>query len=131
MGTSGFLKKHSTLLAFSISLASSSVFVACGDDESVGDVQPYPDSGTGGAGASTGQTGGAPNTGGAKTGGAPGTGGAKTGGAPGTGGTNTGGANTGGANTGGGGANTGGTDGATDAPTSNGDAADALAPDGN
>ena len=125
MGTSGFLKKHSTLLVFSAALASSSVFVACGDDESVGAVAPYDSGATGGSGGNIGVTGGTPGSGGTRTGGSPGTGGTRTGGAPGTGGTGTGGTGTGGAGTGGG--NTGG-GGGTDAPTSNGDAA-GLGPD--
>ena len=129
MGTSGLLRRNSTVLAFTLSLAASTVFVACGDDSEVTNPAPYDSGATGGSGGGTGQTGGAQNTGGLKTGGAPNTGGVKTGGAPNTGGAKTGGApNTGGAPTGGA---AGATDSGSDAPTSNGDAADGLAPDGN
>jgi len=90
---SSLLKRHSTLLAFTLSIASSVAFVACGDDD--GENPPAGDGGTGGkaggtggakaTGGSTGSTGGAKATGGA--GGGPSTGGSKsTGGTPGTGG---------------------------------------------
>lgn len=122
MGTSGFLRRHSTLIAFSVSLTASSVFVACGDDSTVEQPPIIVDGGSGGAA-----------NGGAGNGGTPSSGGKGNGGS-GTGGLGSGGASSGGAGNGGASAGGAAGDAATDtgdSTTSNGDAAsDALAPDG-
>jgi hypothetical protein len=110
------LRRHTTLAAFSLSLAASTAFVACGSDSTT----TAPSSDGGDAGVRTG-SGGATGTGGrASAGGAANTGGkggAGTGGKGGAGGT--GGKGTGGKGAGG------------DTVTSNGDASsDAMVPDG-
>lgn len=78
---SSLLKRHSTLLAFTLSIAASTAFVACGDDDGDGP-KPGDDGGSGGS-SSGGKTG----SGGAATGGKTGSGGVGgAGGGPGSGG---------------------------------------------
>ena len=89
MGTLSFVRRHSTLIAFTVSLGASAVFVACGSDSN----NPGTDGGTGGATPDSG-TGGSTSTGGKSSGGSAGkggTGGVGTGGKGGTGGLGTGG----------------------------------------
>ena len=115
MGTLSFVRRHSTLIAFTVSLGASAVFVACGSDNN----GTVTDSGAGGSVDSGPTAGGKTGTGGTtSTGGKTSTGGTTAaGGKTGTGGTTATGGKTG-------------TGGAT--VTSNGDAAlDGTVPDGN
>ena len=103
MGTLSFVRRHSTLIAFTVSLGASAVFVACGSDNN----GTVTDSGAGGSVDSGPTAGGKTGTGGTTS----------TGGKTSTGGTTAAGGKTG-------------TGGAT--VTSNGDAAlDGTVPDGN
>lgn len=119
MGMLRLVRQHSTLFAFSVSLAASVTFVACGSDEGT-------TTGGGTGGTDAGATGGSSGTGGgSSTGGTAGTGGTSaTGGTAGTGGTSA----TGG--TAGTGGSTSPTDSGSDSMTSNGDAmTDGMVPD--
>jgi hypothetical protein len=123
MGTLSFVRRHSTLVAFTVSLGASVVFVACGSDNT----GTSTDGGTGGT------DGGIIETGGSSSGGKGGAGG--TAGKGGTGGT-AGSAGKAGGGAGGGVAGSAGSGGEAgdsgDVITSNGDAAaDSAVPDGN
>src|SRR5258708_88364 len=72
MGTLSFVRRHSTLIAFTVSLGASTVFVACGSDSN----NPGTDSGAGGSEEAGGASSGGGGAGGAAAGGAGGTGGA-------------------------------------------------------
>jgi hypothetical protein len=126
MGTLSFVRRHSTLAAFTVSLAASGCFVACGSDSNGG--TSHEEAGAGGSGGSGGGTTGGSSGSAGKAGAA-----GSTGGKAGGGGTGGGAAGSGG-KAGSGGTGMGGGQPVTDSGpdvTSNGDAADAMGPDGN
>lgn len=129
MGTLSFVRRHSTLIAFTVSLGASACFVACGSDSNGG--EPPAEAGTGGAGnGGSGTTGGSSgNAGKAGGGGNAGKAGGGGGGAAGAAGS-AGKAGSAGAAGGGSGGKPP-IEAGPDAPSSNGDAASDATPDGN